>query len=197
MRIITQSFCICLLSVFFHGTIMSAHSRELRASLIAGEVTSVGSLRKAVGNCVLKLGTTLRIDSLIRGSLALGTNQSARQKALMCASEVADVSAIQWLLWAGVDVNKRDPDGRTPLTDVCDLGTMETLVLGPPNGHAVCAAAEALLDARANVNEVGSDGLSPLQHAVRADCVELVQLLMNAETNFDAVLTAVHESRLD
>jgi len=125
--------------------------------------------------------------------------------------EKAAIEAIRELLDGGADVNEADPVGVTALHLACRHGedgiarfliergadvhakTNELKIpillrgCGHTDGHTECC--RAVLDHGADVNEPDGNGFTPIMHAVMANNVELVKLLLRRGADRNATVT--------
>ena len=103
----------------------------------------------------------------------------------------SDNDRIEFLLGKGADINKRDPQGYTPLASAVRLGGLETTTY--------------LLDHGAKVDLTDSDGWAPLLLAVLRNDVPAIQILLKkgasvevrAPGGFTALSVAVEEKKFD
>jgi len=90
---------------------------------------------------------------------------SAKQSLLSSVCRIGHLDAVRILLDAGADINRRDPDGNTPLWNAYLMDRREILRL--------------LLDRGANVNIPLDDGEYMLTRAIDFDKEEVAQLLID------------------
>ncbi|ACK52057.1 Ankyrin [Methylocella silvestris BL2] len=103
----------------------------------------------------------------------------------------SDNKRLEYLLGKGADINKRDPQGYTPLTAAVRLGALSTT--------------EFLLDHGADVEAADSDGWTPLLHAILRNDAPGIQLLLSHGANVEAsapggftpVAVAIEEKKYD
>ncbi|WP_245412169.1 quinoprotein dehydrogenase-associated putative ABC transporter substrate-binding protein [Methylocella silvestris] len=103
----------------------------------------------------------------------------------------SDNNRLEYLLGKGAGINKKDPQGYTPLTAAVRLGALSTT--------------QFLLDHRADVEAADSDGWTPLLHAILRNDVAGIQLLLsrgaNVETpapgGFTPLSIAIEEKKYD
>ena len=103
----------------------------------------------------------------------------------------SDNDRATYLLSKGADINKRDPQGYTPLASAIRLGSLST--------------SEFLIDHGARIDDTDGDGWSPLLHAVLRNDVKAIQLLLRRKANiekpapggFTALAIAVEEQKFD
>src|SRR5205085_10787619 len=91
---------------------------------------------------------------------------------LIDAVQSRDLATLQALIEVGTDVNEQDEQGWTALSWAAGNGDL--------------AAVRLLIDNGADVFTVGRDQRTPYMIALAAGHVEIVQLLQQAETRFDA-----------
>ncbi len=75
-----------------------------------------------------------------------------------------DTNIVNFLLSLGIDINKTNEFGETPLHHACDYGLYET--------------AKILVEKGANINLRGNSGKTPLVEAVEYGSIELVEYLL-------------------
>jgi quinoprotein dehydrogenase-associated probable ABC transporter substrate-binding protein len=103
----------------------------------------------------------------------------------------SDNDRATYLLTKNADINKRDPQGYTPLASAIRLGELST--------------SEFLIDHGARIDDTDSDGWSPLLHAVLRNDVKAIQLLLKHGANiekpapggFTPLAVAVEEQKFD
>lgn len=128
--------------------------------------------------------TRQRLD----GWLAEGADVDREFEDAIIAS---DNDRATYLLSKGADINKRDPQGYTPLASAIRLGSLST--------------SEFLIDHGARVDDTDGDGWSPLLHAVLRNDVKAIQLLLKRKADiekpapggFTPLAIAVEEQKFD
>jgi quinoprotein dehydrogenase-associated probable ABC transporter substrate-binding protein len=103
----------------------------------------------------------------------------------------SDNDRATYLLTKNADINKRDPQGYTPLASAIRLEELST--------------SEFLIDHGARIDDTDSDGWSPLLHAVLRNDVKAIQLLLKHGANiekpapggFTPLAVAVEEQKFD
>jgi ankyrin repeat protein len=87
-------------------------------------------------------------------------------QALILAVSKLDMHAVEKCLAKGIDVNKRDRFGRSPLNNATSLGSVSMV--------------KRLIEAGINLNTVDSDGISFLEGALRSEKLEIAKILIEA-----------------
>ena len=145
---------------------------------------------------VARLGDTDALDALLRGGAEVDAPGLDGRRALEVAAASGELAALRLLLEAGADPGLASPAGQSALMAAVSSqqvaatalllehgGTtpdQETAALVRANQGRNPALARLLLDAGADATRAGSDGSSPLDHALRYGSAEVVEAYVEA-----------------
>jgi len=116
--------------------------------------------------------------SAVRKSIAQGANVNmpvGDGTALSAAAQQGDADLCRYLLSQGVDINRKNMQGATPLVIALDYGHPE--------------AAQALIEAGADMNLADANGQTPLILAARLDNTKPLETLLSKGGQINYVIT--------